>query len=111
MRVQALSLSAVALAAGIILAQDPKKPEAKPAGHSFESTVTPVLTKSCMACHNDRMASGGLNLGPFQAPSSIMAQREDWERILQKIRTGEMPPKGMPRLPAEQTGRDGEVHS
>ncbi|HYI92361.1 MAG TPA: DUF1592 domain-containing protein [Bryobacteraceae bacterium] len=103
MRVQALSLSAVALAAGIILAQDPKKPEAKPAGPSFESTVTPVLAKSCVACHNDRMASGGLNLGPFQAPSSIMTQREDWERILQKIRTGEMPPKGMPRLPAEHT--------
>jgi mono/diheme cytochrome c family protein len=103
MRVQAISLSAVALAAGIVLADDPKKPDAKAVVPSFESTVTPVLTKSCLACHNDRMASGGLNLGPFQDPASIMAHREDWERILQKIRTGEMPPKGMPRPPAAQT--------
>ena len=32
-----------------------------------------------------------------------MSHREEWERILQKIRTGEMPPKGMPRPPAAQT--------
>ena len=33
----------------------------------------------------------------------LMSHREEWERILQKIRTGEMPPKGMPRPPAAQT--------
>ena len=111
MRVQAIFLSAVALTAGFVLAQAPKgaktqaaatqsKPATSPT--SFESTVPPVFTKSCAACHNDRMASGGLNLGPFTDPKSVLAHRDEWERILQKIRTGEMPPKGMPRPPAEQ---------
>src|SRR5688500_8961811 len=111
MRVQGITLSAVALTAGFMLAQAPRaaKPQAaatqsKPATSptSFESTVPPVFTKSCAMCHNDRLASGGLNLGPFTDPKSVLAHRDEWERILQKIRTGEMPPKGMPRPPAEQ---------
>lgn len=103
MRVQVISLSAITLAAGIVLANDPKTPPAKTAGPAFETTVTPLLNKNCAACHNDRLASGGLNLGPFRNPASILDHRDEWERILQKIRTGEMPPKGMPRPPAAQT--------
>jgi hypothetical protein len=43
-----------------------------------------------------------LNLAPFTAARSVLEHRDEWERILQKMRTGEMPPKGMPRPPAEQ---------
>ncbi len=67
----------------------------------FEKKVQPVLTKTCAPCHNDRTASGGLNVAPFLDPKSLAQQREGWERIIQKMRTGEMPPKGVPR-PAEQ---------
>jgi len=85
------------LAGGFVLAEDKK------ASATFESTVSPIFTKTCLPCHNDRVASGGLNIGPFTNASSLTAHREEWERILQKIRTGEMPPKGMPRPPATQT--------
>ncbi len=64
---------------------------------SFESTVKPLFAKSCAPCHNDRMASGSLNIHAFSNFGSIATQRDQWERILQKIRTGEMPPKGMPK--------------
>ena len=94
MRVQVIRLSTLTLGIGFVFAQEPKA--------TFETTVTPVLAKNCTACHNDRLASGGLNLGPFGNPASVTSHREEWERILQKIRTGEMPPKGMPRPPAEQ---------
>ena len=63
----------------------------------FDQTIKPLLKTSCTACHNDNLASGGLNVGPYMAPDSISAGREGWEKIIQKIRTGEMPPKGMPR--------------
>jgi hypothetical protein len=43
------------------------------------------------------MASGSLNLAPFAAPESLAAHRDEWERVIQKIRSGEMPPKGVPR--------------
>ena len=64
---------------------------------AFERTVRPLLEKSCAGCHNDRMASGSLNLGPYAAFSSVTESRDGWERILHKVRTGEMPPKGIPR--------------
>jgi len=63
----------------------------------FEKTVQPVLAKTCAPCHNERITSGGLNLAPYSAPGSIAQHRDDWQKILQKIRTGEMPPKGVPR--------------
>jgi len=63
----------------------------------FEQAVQPVLAKSCAPCHNERMASGGLNLKAFSTAASIHEYREGWERIVLKIRTGEMPPPGVPR--------------
>lgn len=68
----------------------------------FDKAVQLVLSESCAPCHNDRVASGGLNIGPFTTPASVLAQREGWERILQKIHSGEMPPKGFPRPAAER---------
>jgi mono/diheme cytochrome c family protein len=65
------------------------------AATTFESTVQPVLGGTCQLCHNNRTASGGLNIAPFLQPSSLTEQRAGWETILQKIRSGEMPPKGV----------------
>jgi len=40
----------------------------------------------------------------FSTAASVNEQREGWERIIQKIRTGEMPPKGFrARLPPNRT--------
>ncbi len=69
--------------------------------NGFEKSVLPVITSTCAPCHNDRMASGGLNLGLFGTKTSMIDQREGWELIIQKVRSGEMPPQGMPR-PAEK---------
>ncbi|MFO0367787.1 MAG: DUF1587 domain-containing protein, partial [Acidobacteriota bacterium] len=90
MRLPVLPLSLFAVAA---LGQTP----------SFERSVQPVINQSCVGCHNDRSAAGGLNIIPFQNPATLASNRDDWERIIQKIRTGEMPPKGMPRPTPAQT--------
>jgi hypothetical protein len=65
--------------------------------HDFGTTVKPLLTKSCSPCHNDRNASGSVNIVPFTEAGSLVEAREDWERIVKKVRSGEMPPKGFPR--------------
>ena len=69
---------------------------------SFNTAVRPVLTKSCTPCHSDALASGGVNLEPFTSAASVARERDGWEKIAQKIRSGEMPPKGMPRPPQSQ---------
>jgi hypothetical protein len=69
---------------------------------SFEKSVLPLLNKNCAACHNDRLAQGSLNLGVFATPSSLSEHREGWERIIQRIKNGEMPPKPLPKPDAAQ---------
>ena len=88
MRIAAASLALVAAAA-------------EPGSVAFEKTVRPVLTKTCAPCHNDQLASGGLNLAPFATHGSLAGQREAWERIVRKLRAGEMPPQGVPRPEAQ----------
>src|SRR2546428_9631552 len=48
-------------------------------------------------CHNSNLTSGGVNLEALQTASSITQNREAWERVLRKLRAGEMPPKSQPR--------------
>src|SRR5438128_5140268 len=86
------------LSAGLLLGAD----SAPRSAAGFEKTVQPVLAKTCAPCHNEKITSGGLNLGPYSAPGSIAQHRDDWQKILQKIRTGEMPPRGVPRPSATQ---------
>ena len=64
---------------------------------TFEKTIVPVLTKTCTPCHNESMASGGVNIAQFTQSSSLTTSRDGWDIILRKIRSGEMPPKGVPR--------------
>ncbi|MEJ7608683.1 MAG: DUF1587 domain-containing protein, partial [Bryobacteraceae bacterium] len=112
MRLKAITLFVGLLAAAALIADNTPSKTTKPAvsektasapeTSTFATAVQPILGKSCAPCHNDRLASGGLNIGPYLAPGSIVEQREEWGRIIQKIRTGEMPPQGMPKLSLPQ---------
>jgi hypothetical protein len=68
----------------------------------FDSAVKPVLSKTCAMCHNEKLSSGGLNVKLLLSPDSIATYRDGWETILDKLRAGEMPPKGIPRPPEPQ---------
>jgi cytochrome c5 len=72
------------------------------AAADFNSSVKPVLSQTCALCHNDKLSSGGLNVKAFLTPDSVTEYRDGWEAILQKLRAGEMPPKGIPRPPEAQ---------
>ena len=65
----------------------------------FKQRVASLFSSNCTLCHNAQTASGGLNLNNFLSPSSIAEQRGEWELILQKMASGEMPPVGMPKPP------------
>jgi Protein of unknown function (DUF1592)/Protein of unknown function (DUF1588)/Protein of unknown function (DUF1587)/Protein of unknown function (DUF1585)/Protein of unknown function (DUF1595) len=72
------------------------------AAGSFEKDVRPILNGTCGACHNEKFASGGLDASAFLDAASIQSKRDAWERILAKLKAGEMPPPGVPRPPAER---------
>src|SRR5712671_3312160 len=66
---------------------------------SFEKNVQPVLIQVCSNCHNDKISSGGMNVATFNDPASLAANREGWEKILARVRTGEMPPASFAAKP------------
>ena len=68
-----------------------------PSGGSFEQAIQPFFAAHCYGCHNAQLPSGSLNLEAASTAAAILQQRDQWEEVLRKIRTGEMPPKGMPR--------------
>jgi cytochrome c553 len=89
--------SAAALASIAFAADAGKKQPPPPDPQAFDRSVRPVLGKVCSACHNQQTAAGGLDIAPFLRPESVLDNREEWEKILHKVRAGEMPPKGVAR--------------
>src|SRR5438105_585484 len=72
-------------------AQNTEEPDA------FSKTIQPFLSLNCTVCHNPGLKSGGLNLEAYKTLASITQDHERWEKVLHKLRAGEMPPKEMPR--------------
>src|SRR6186713_2953651 len=60
---------------------------------AFEDEVRPILRQSCLACHNEEKTEGDLNLKLLDNPDSIASNREEWEKILRRVKDGEMPPR------------------
>ena len=89
------------LAASVWSLAAPQQRPSSPDAVTFEKAVTPLLQDTCADCHNSQLLSGGFDATAFLAPASLANQRDGWEAILQKLRAGEMPPKGMPRQQAE----------
>jgi hypothetical protein len=48
-------------------------------------------------CHSAALNSGGLNLEAFTAAASILQNRDEFEKIVRRLKAGEMPPQGLPR--------------
>jgi len=96
----AISVAGVLAATILALPASPRSADASGAA-TFSTAVAPVLANTCSLCHNHLLASGGFDAAAFLDPASLESKREGWERILQKLRAGEMPPKGIPRSQAQ----------
>jgi mono/diheme cytochrome c family protein len=55
-----------------------------------------LVARYCAGCHNDRLKTGGLSLDASEL-DRIGAHAETWEKVVQKLRAGVMPPAGAPR--------------
>jgi mono/diheme cytochrome c family protein len=55
-----------------------------------------VLDKYCITCHNQRLRTGGLTLDNLDV-TTPSANADVWERVIEKLRAGSMPPPGRPR--------------
>ncbi len=54
-----------------------------------------VINKYCATCHSDKLRTGGLSLQAADL-SNVAGNAETWEKVIRKLRTGSMPPQGVP---------------
>ena len=55
-----------------------------------------LLNKYCVTCHNAKLRTGGVMLDQVDV-ANVGKHAEVWEKVLAKLRAGEMPPPGLPR--------------
>jgi len=67
------------------------------------ANVFSYVKKNCVACHNASVTNGDVNLAAFETARSFDENRETWERVVSKIKTGEMPPPPMKKPAAEDS--------
>ena len=60
---------------------------------------TAVVNQYCVSCHNQRLKTAGLVLEGVDW-NHVSSHADVGERVLRKLRSGEMPPPGAPRPPA-----------
>ena len=64
------------------------------------SSQRALVDKYCVGCHNQKLKTGGLSLEASDFPK-LPDCAGVWERVLRKLRTGQMPPPGLPRPDAK----------
>ena len=74
--------------------------------HATETTVSQLqatnvpsralLDQYCVTCHNDRLKTAGLMLDQIDI-GQVGAHAEVLEKVVKKLRSGQMPPEGRPR--------------
>ncbi|MEX0936680.1 MAG: DUF1588 domain-containing protein [Pirellulales bacterium] len=94
-------LTVLSLTAASLRADEPGRPPEPeaPAVSAAEAFDAPeFLTQYCLDCHQGIVAEAELDLAEFTSLEKIVAEPETWNKILTRVRNGEMPP-----LEAEST--------
>lgn len=88
-------LPILALSVGATVSSAAAGPSPDPA--YFQQKVQPFLASHCQMCHNAKARTANLDLGSYPDAAAVMKQPEIWEHVVKRLRTGQMPPKGLPR--------------
>ena len=74
------------------------------ANPQFHTEIRPWLQQYCGDCHADGADKGGVNFDGFTNSTQVFNQRIVWERVLDNVKSGAMPPpkKKQPDAPQRQ---------
>lgn len=64
---------------------------------AFERQVQPILKRHCFECHSAELAEAEVNLEAFPTTASMRPQIGTWQRALEMLDSGQMPPKDAPQ--------------
>ncbi len=81
------SVALALLLASSAIAADPVEAE-----KAFQAQIKPLLKQTCIECHSGAEPDGGLTLEHLDNVKSLMKERRIWQKVVQRVRIGEMPP-------------------
>ncbi len=59
------------------------------------------MKTNCALCHSEQAKTAGLALTQYHDTASMIRDRALWEKVVARVRAGEMPPKGLPKPSAD----------
>ncbi len=82
--------------AAVVVGYLPATAQAQSRPAPLSAPHSAVLNRYCATCHNEKLKTAGLMLDKMDL-ENVPAGAEVWEKVVRKLRTGAMPPAGMPR--------------
>ena len=89
-------LTAVLGFLGALPAEEPTpgvNPTKEASATSFGKDVVPFLTKHCYSCHGGGKSKGDVTLDKYRDAQAVLKDRDVWEKVVEMLQTGQMPPK------------------
>jgi hypothetical protein len=74
----------------------------KAADALYQQQVLPVMKQYCWDCHGDEAHKGDINFDLCTNLNSVLSDRRIWERVMQVVKAGDMPPKKKKAQPTDQ---------
>jgi mono/diheme cytochrome c family protein len=65
-----------------------------PSAAAFEAATRSLFDETCSGCHSGANAEAGFDVNGYRSVESLVSHRQEWELILKRLRSGEMPPDG-----------------
>jgi hypothetical protein len=71
---------------------------------SLDRDIKPVLEQYCFSCHNAEKTKGDLNLVDIAKNPKVAEHRDIWNKVIESLESGDMPPEKKPRPDDKQKG-------
>ncbi|HEX4146388.1 MAG TPA: DUF1592 domain-containing protein [Pirellulales bacterium] len=79
-----------------------------PGPADFAQDIKPLLAQHCVRCHGPEKAESDFRIDTLELNFASVPVATHWTEMMDRINTGEMPPKAEPRPPADQLARVAE---
>jgi mono/diheme cytochrome c family protein len=101
-----VSLALIAIAVGLV-AQASVAFAADEPRVSFKQDIAPLMARYCIDCHGggSKKAKGGVDVASFVSESIAPKDRKVWEKIVENIESGTMPPEDKPQMTDHEVAR------
>jgi mono/diheme cytochrome c family protein len=91
-----LTTTVVSIGIAAVVGSIQAAPQSSAPAPSPSSQYRAVLNRYCVTCHNQKLKTADLMLDKLDL-ENVPQGAEVWEKVIRKLRTGAMPPAGVPR--------------